>query len=423
MISGKEKVYLEQLAAKSTSVLVEQAKKSTKAHKVFYLQTNDRPTSRQKVQNALKKDKIPYRQYKTSISSEDITEFALGPQGYRFVYKPKKGGMTETTLNATITELVPCLMYLNKIEEKNVDRLYEKIVSLNQAKQKCYLSSTEVKSGSDFIEAFPNSSLYSLKMTNAMAINKFLHDIARKQRVKNVWWTYRKKPQGVPANSPADIVIEFYPNKLLGVSLKAGTATSAEPLLNTYINPIYSYMFGDSSSQLQRLRDTLYKNVYSKIPNVPTNSYDQANRGTTLDVLEQYERNFPQDYERLYDTGLAIIRNALGYSLTKDINKFRKWCRTEILKMSDVPVMIIKAVGDQYEEVKDGNQLSVLLATVTNVQAKPSTSSKQNFNICLYEGTKVIGEMKMSVRTNKVGVQHKLGQFFNLAVKYNGLEK
>ena len=301
--------------------------------------------------------------------------------------------------------------------------MYEKIVSLNQAKQKCYLSSTEVKSGSDFIEAFPNSSLYSLKMTNAMAINKFLHDIARKQRVKNVWWTYRKKPQGVPANSPADIVIEFYPNKLLGVSLKAGTATSAEPLLNTYINPIYSYMFGDSSSQLQRLRDTLYKNVYSKIPNVPTNSYDQANRGATLDVLEQYERNFPQDYERLYDTGLAIIRNALGYSLTKDINKFRKWCRTEILKMSDVPVMIIKAVGDQYEEVKDGNQLSVLLATVTNVQAKPSTSSKQNFNICLYEGTKVIGEMKMSVRTNKVGVQHKLGQFFNLAVKYNGLEK
>lgn len=423
MISGKEKIYLEQLAAKSTSVLVEQTKKSTKTHKVFYLQTNDRPTSRQKVQNALKKDKIPYRQYKTSISSEDITEFVLGPQGYRFVYKPKSGGMTETTLNATITELVPCLMYLNKIEEKNIDKLYEKIVALNQAKQKCYLSSTEVKSGIDFIESFPNSSLYSLKMTNAIAINKFLHDIARKQRVKNVWWTYRKKPPGVPANSPADIVIEFYPNKLLGVSLKAGTASSAEPLLNTYINPIYSYMFGDSSSQLQRLRDTLYKNVYSKIPNVPTNSYDGANRGATLDVLEQYERNFPQDYEKLYDTGLSIIRNALGYSLTKDINKFRKWCRTEILKMSAVPVMIIKAVGDQYEEVKDGNQLSVLLATVTNVQAKPSRTSKQNFNICLYEGTKVIGEMKMSVRTNKVGVQHKLGQFFNLAVKYNGLEK
>ena len=27
----------------------------------------------------------------------------------------------------------------------------------------------------------------------------------------------------------------------------------------------------------------------------------------------------------------------------------------------------------------------------------------------------------MAVRSNKVGVQHKLGQFFNLAVKYNGL--
>jgi len=27
----------------------------------------------------------------------------------------------------------------------------------------------------------------------------------------------------------------------------------------------------------------------------------------------------------------------------------------------------------------------------------------------------------MSVRSNQVGVRHKLGQFFNLAVKYNGL--
>ena len=31
--------------------------------------------------------------------------------------------------------------------------------------------------------------------------------------------------------------------------------------------------------------------------------------------------------------------------------------------------------------------------------------------------------MEMSIRSNQVGKKHKLGQFFNLAVKYNGLNQ
>jgi hypothetical protein len=30
-------------------------------------------------------------------------------------------------------------------------------------------------------------------------------------------------------------------------------------------------------------------------------------------------------------------------------------------------------------------------------------------------------KMKFAVRTNKTGDEHKLGQFFNLAVKFNGI--
>tara|TARA_B110000967_G_C18665959_1_gene450541 strand:- start:36 stop:821 length:786 start_codon:yes stop_codon:yes gene_type:complete len=261
-----------------------------------------------------------------------------------------------------------------------------------------------------------------MKMSNAIAINKFLLDISKTQRVKNVWWTYRKKPAGVPANSPADIVIEFMPSKFLGVSLKAGSSSSAEPLLNTYVNPIYTF-FNSNSEAKTKLRATLWKNVYSKIPGLKEIGYDTTTKGATLDILREFEKNYLTDYEKLYDTGLTIIRNAVGYTMTKDLRLFRKYCRTQILKQSEVPVMIIKAINDTYTEVKDSNQLNVLLAQVTNVIAKPSTSSKQNFNLCLYDGTSLIGEMKMSVRTNKVGVEHKLGQFYNLAVKYNGLEK
>ena len=52
-----------------------------------------------------------------------------------------------------------------------------------------------------------------------------------------------------------------------------------------------------------------------------------------------------------------------------------------------------------------------------------SVSSKQNFDIRIKQYSKVLAVMNMAVRSNKVGVQHKLGQFFNLAVKYNGLNE
>ena len=107
--------------------------------------------------------------------------------------------------------------------------------------------------------------------------------------------------------------------------------------------------------------------------------------------------------------------------MTKDINLFKKYCRSEILKQSDVPVIIIKAVNDTYREMKDSNRLNVLLAKATSIEGMVSISSKQNFDIRIKRYSEVLGTMNMAVRSNKVGVEHKLGQFFNLAVKYNGL--
>ena len=67
--------------------------------------------------------------------------------------------------------------------------------------------------------------------------------------------------------------------------------------------------------------------------------------------------------------------------MTKDFEMFKKYCRSEILKQSDVPVTIIKAVNDTYKEVKDSNRLSVLLEQATSVEGMVSVSSKQNFDI------------------------------------------
>ena len=422
-MNPKQKKFLTELAARGSALLEENPKKSTKTATVFYLRSNDRDGTRRIIQAQLKAKRVPYKQVKTSLSSEDITEFQfVGGTLVRLVYKPKSGGMTETTLNSTITELVPCLMFLNNINETNIDKAYQKILKLPKG-QVCYVNTQDEKAGRDFIEKMPDSSLFKEKMTNALGILKYLKDVKKTQRVKKVYWTYRAKPAGVPANSPADMVIEFTPKKLLGVSLKAGSSSSKEPLLNTYVNVVINMFEAQANTSVRKLKDILYKETYSKIPGVPKQDYDTAQRGQTLAVLEQYEKNYPKKYEEYYDANLAIIRNYLGYIMTKSLPKFIKFCRQNILKQSDVPVVIIKAIGNTYQEVKDASQLNVLLARATNVVAKTSTTSKQNFHIHLYEGRQEIGVMNMAVRSNKVGVQHKLGQFFNLAVKYNGLEK
>ena len=167
----------------------------------------------------------------------------------------------------------------------------------------------------------------------------------------------------------------------------------------------------------------MWNNTYSKIGKLNEYYDEQAFRNKTYEVLEVFERDNPTKYDQYYDANLAIIRNKLGYTMTKDFKKFRKYCQSEILKQSEVPVTIIKAVGTSYSEIKDSNRLGIVLNEADKVEAKPSETSKQNFDILLKKGSRLVGTMNMAVRSNKVGVQHKLGQFFNLAVKYNGLKE
>ena len=409
---------VEQAAKKAGTILSFESKKSTKTTDVFYARAADRATARKHINNHFNSKKLPVTVKKTSLSSEDITETEIGGNLVRIVYKPMSGGMTETTLNSTITELVPCLAFLNNINDTKVNVLYEKILKLDNAKQKCYVTSSDAKAGKDFIEQMPESSLYSAKMANAIAIRKYLKDTNSKKKIKDVYWTYRAKPAGVPANSPADIVIFFNDGSILGVSLKAGGESTKEPLLNTYVKPIYEYF--DNGNASKKLREKLLKEVYNKV-GITSRNYDDAERNSTLEKLEKVERDNQKKYDEMYDKGLDIIRKDLMKVMTKDFKHFASYCRKQILKQSEVPVTIIKAVNDTYREIKDSNRLSVLLAEANKVTAEASTSSKQNFLLCLYNGSKKIGVMNMSVRSNQVGVKHKLGQFYNLAVKYNGL--
>ena len=56
------------------------------------------------------------------------------------------------------------------------------------------------------------------------------------------------------------------------------------------------------------------------------------------------------------------------------------------------------------------------MTAVTSVRAQAG-SGKQDFNIVLSDGS--VMSMAFTTRTNKVGAMHKMGQFQNLAVKFN----
>lgn len=392
--------------------------------KVVCSTREDRDSIRRSVQKYIRKTfKFKVKEHKTSDSGKKVTSFNSQNHKFRIIYKPKSGGMSQTTLNSSITELFPCIAFENKITSKNVDDFYHKVYLLANVNHKCYTSVKNFEAGEQFIEKADSSSKFKEKIKNAIAITQFIRDTDKKKKVKQTYWTYRPpKPKGVPDNSPADIVLEFDDNSMLGVSLKAGGEKTAEPLLNTYVNPVYEFFY-TSTLQKNNLRKKLWKNSYSKIEGIDEKYDEKANLKVTKQQLEYFEENYLDEYEAMYNSNLNIIRDDLMKAFTSNVDKFKDYCNKQIMKKSDLPTIIIKAIGKSYKEVEDSSQLATLLAMTDNVKAKKSTTSKQNFNLCLYDkSNRLLGEMKMSVRSNKVGVDHKLGQFFNLAVKYNGLE-
>jgi len=393
--------------------------KSIRSQDRYHFQVKDRDSARTKIAKKLKSYKIPYLIEGTSFSSEPVISLELLDRKTYIIFKPTAGGMTETTLNSTITELLPCLAFLNNIKTKNHTNFFGECVKARV--KTCYVQSAEIKVGEDFISKMPDSSKFKEKVKNAIAITGYLFKLDKQKKISNVFWTYRKKPTGVDADSPADIVVKFTDGELLGISLKAGDATTKEPLLNTYVNPLMDELASEKDKT--KLREFLFEQVYSRIPGIQAD-YDSRNMATaTRNILFSYESNNRTDYEKKYDQMLEISRLNIMEVLTDDLDKFKTYIEKKVLGITSTPTKIVKAFGTQVKEIEDSNQLGTLLPLTKSIEAEASKTSKQNFMIKLLDKKKNrIGTMNMSIRSNAVGTKHKLGQFFSLAVKYNGLD-
>ena len=102
-----------------------------------------------------------------------------------------------------------------------------------------------------------------------------------------------------------------------------------------------------------------------------------------------------------------------------DIKKTRKFIKSQILKTQlKTPFIKVKTTQTTAYIDKTYDQLSAGLEAATSIIASPG-GSKQEFILKLTDGITL--DMEFSARTNKSGFLHKLGQFENLAMKFNAI--
>ena len=388
----------------------------------YNVKSSDRETTRNSVESALRKHHVGIISRKQmSVSSMEVTQCQMSDVKLIFVYKPTKGGMSQTTLNASITELFPCIAFTTGIKVrgiKNVKDFYNKIISNNSSSLSCYLSTKDAKAGKDFIEKAEQGK-FNEKVQNAINILRWIEGVDKLHPISKVYWGYRAKPTKpvrVMSNHPGDIFLQFDNGKLLGVSLKAGTEKTDEPKLNTYVRPIYEYY--KKLNDYNNLKDLLWPQ-YIQIPGIEES--DKRQWGNTVLALKtyEYEKMDEDGYNELYDKNLEIIKGELIKLLNTDFNKTKKWLLEKVAQQQqDVPLVVVKATDKRARRDKASDMLIEALASVKKIRVELSKKkSKQAWNIHISDGSKL--QLDFTTRTNKVGAQHKMGQFSNLAVKFN----
>ena len=394
-------------------------RQSSSKRDVIIVRSKDRETDRDEILRNLNQSGIPAK-LGSGQSSVDPIDGTYEEKNFRIFLKPISGGMQETTLNASITELFPCIAFEKNFQPKDPTSFHQFLLSVDVKKLRC-VGSKDIAAAEETINKADTSSKFEEKMNNAIGVYKFIIDSSQNKPIKNVFWGYRQKPSGVPKNHPGDMFIEYNDGKKLGVSLKAGGKKTSEPQLNTYVTPVFN-SFGEKG-KLNLLMKTAYSQVYSKIDGMPPLNKFMKDR-KTQQVLRDFDKKNNKQYEDFYNQYLEIMRDGIIALFNSSTKKSLNYIKTEVLRDApDVPTMVIKAIGSSYEEVTDKDAVGVFLPQVKFVKAYKSSSSKQNWFIELKSGDEKL-IMNMTIRTNKSGHagQKKLGQY-SLSVKYNGLLK
>ena len=282
------------------------------------------------------------------------------------------------------------------------------------------MNDKDALAGRDFI-ANAERGKFEEKIKNAINIFRWLQGLNRKHKIKKVVWGYRAKPAGIMSNHPGDIFVQFMNDKWLGVSLKAGSEKTNEPKLNTYVKPIFDYF--NKSKDYDKIKDKLWPQ-YMEIPGIEEedkSKWGKNDLALKTYVFEKEDRESEKKYNELYDKNLAIIKDELIKLIgdPKNFEKAKSWITEKVAQQQqDVPLVVVKATQYTARRDKASDLLVEAVAAVKKISAEiTKVGGKQAFTVKLVDGTKV--KMDFTARTNKVGANHKMGQFTNLAVKFN----
>ena len=336
----------------------------------------------------------------------------------------------DTTLNASVTELFPCLAFNKKFRPSSIEDFKKFLYKLNLNSAKSSFHSKDADSAKLVIERLPTMDEKFLKdkMNNAIGITNYLYNLGATKPIKNVVWGYRAKPTGIPKNHAGDIFVFFKDGSKIGVSLKAGTKKSKEPLKNTYVGTQYNALKVSTS----KLESALWDRVYSKIPNIESvanKSNFIKNKEVTKLYVDYYVNNVSEANE-LYKEMLVVCREHFCTELNKmKIKDFIEWVQETFnlqRKDDDVPLVMVKAVGNKAEE--KGDDIVDMIPMITKHHAYLNNSSVQEYFIDIYspKGKKTL---KMTIRSDS-GVrpekgtsgQGRLGQYLQLKMQYSGTQ-
>ena len=331
----------------------------------------------------------------------------------------------DTTLNASITELFPAIAFNLKYKPSSVEDFKKFLYKLNINRAKSSFDRKDADAAKLVIEKLPSmdEKFLKTKMENAIGITNYLYDLNSTKPIKNVVWGYRAKPKGVPNNHAGDIFIFFKDGDIIGVSLKAGTKKSKEPLKNTYVGTQYKKLGIDTKS----LESDLWNRVYSKIPgvnDVANKNNFVKNKEVTKLYVDYYVEN-ETDANELYREMLIVCRQHMCNVINKmDNDTFIDWVKETFnlqRKGEKVPLIMVKAVGNKAEQ--KGDDIVDLIPLINKHHAYLNKNSVQEYLIDIFtpEDKKTL---KMTIRSDS-GVraekgtsgQGRLGQYWQLKMQ------
>jgi len=263
-------------------------------------------------------------------------------------------GGAQTTINSTITELYPALAFNNNEKFTSVDDFQKFVIALvdkdklfTGKSRLSFVNKSNAESAKELIYDTNNirPEMRDEKISNAIGILNYLYEQDKIRTIDKVVWGYREKPEGVPNNHAGDIFI-FYKSKqkpqILGVSLKAGSKTSKEPKLNSYVRStiLKDYWKRKIPNAEKNLRDSLWKNVYSQLHSLDKKKVNQnnwidisgKNQKPNPEVVNAVLRTFKQKqslFERLYVEQNKTSRQQLVKMINSNFDTALEWIENE----------------------------------------------------------------------------------------------